>query len=161
MLREIVEGIKGEVGRDFPVIVKAGPDSPGGNGPGEVAEALRALVEVGLDGVEVSRGVAPREEIMREGVRPGQGEAYNLPHALVVKEALGRTPVILVGGVRSPGVAEAVLGRGIDAVALSRPLIREPGLPGRWLAGDPSPSACRSCNLCIKERGPVACRVKP
>lgn len=160
LLGEIVGRIKKEVGRGFPVIIKTGPDSEGGNGPPEVAEALRALVEVGLDGVEISRGVAPREEIMRKGVRAGKDEAYNLPYALKVKEVLGKIPVILVGGIRSLEGAQQALRKGMDAVALSRPLIREPGLPRRWLEGDPSPSDCLSCNLCIEERGPIRCRTK-
>jgi 2,4-dienoyl-CoA reductase-like NADH-dependent reductase (Old Yellow Enzyme family) len=40
---------------------------------------------------------------------------------------------------------------------MARPLIREPGLPKRWLSGDHAPARCISCNQCfmpgLKEGG--------
>jgi len=159
LLKEIIGGIKEACGRDFPVVVKLGPDAPkGGNDVEDIVEILRGLSEGGLDGAEISRGVAPVSEIIVEGVRPGKGEAYNLPCALEVKRGIPDLKVILVGGMRSVEVAERVLEEGIDAVAFSRPLIAEPQLPKRWEKGDHSPSKCLSCNLCFTIKEPVACR---
>lgn len=160
LLKEIVRAIKAEAGEEFAVLVKLGPDSPkGGNDEEAVVQIIKGLSEEGLDGVEISRGVAPVEEIIAEGIRAGRGEAYNLPCALRVKKALPRLPVILVGGIRSPDTAEGVLKRGIEAVAFCRPLIAEPGLVRRWASGDRTPSRCLSCNRCFKEKDTVvACR---
>jgi len=36
-----------------------------------------------------------------------------------------------------------------DLIALSRPLICEPGLLKRWHEGDRRPSRCLSCNACF------------
>ncbi len=161
LLGEIIRRIKAEVGPDFPVLVKMGPDNPpGGNGPEELLEILKALVREGLDGVELSRGIAPQQDIIREGVRPFKNEAYNLPWALKVKGNFPELPVILVGGIRSLEWAEDILRQGIDAIALSRPLIREPELPSRWMKGDRSPSRCISCNLCFTIKDPVRCRAR-
>jgi 2,4-dienoyl-CoA reductase-like NADH-dependent reductase (Old Yellow Enzyme family) len=57
---------------------------------------------------------------------------------------------MLVGGVRSLETIEAVIASGAaDYVAMSRPLIREPGLPARWAAGDRRRAACVSCSGCF------------
>ncbi len=34
-------------------------------------------------------------------------------------------------------------------VSMSRPLIREPGLIGRWKSGDRRKAECQSCNRCF------------
>jgi 2,4-dienoyl-CoA reductase-like NADH-dependent reductase (Old Yellow Enzyme family) len=47
-----------------------------------------------------------------------------------------------------------------DLVALGRPLVREPRLPGRILSGDPRPASCTSCNRCfirISQDMPIRC----
>jgi len=113
VLKEIIEGIKALAGDGFLVAVKLGVDGgKRGNGPQEVVEVLRGLAASGLHCAEISRGVAPVEEIIREGVKPGEGEAYNLEVALYVKEHLPSLPLILVGGLRSARAAQAVGRRG-------------------------------------------------
>lgn len=159
VLKEIIEGIKGFSGEGFLVAVKLGVDSgKGGNGPQEVVEVLQGLVASGLQCAEISRGVAPVEEIIREGIKPGEGEAYNLEVALYVKERLPSLPLILVGGLRSFEVVSEVIQKGIEAVALCRPLIAEPELPKRWAEGDRSPARCLSCNRCFTVKEEVFCR---
>ena len=47
-----------------------------------------------------------------------------------------------------------------DFISMARPLIREPGLPGRWERGDRREARCTSCNRCLGEidRGkPLRC----
>jgi len=59
--------------------------------------------------------------------------------------------VILVGGIRTAADAERLLREGAcDLVSLSRPLIRDPELPERWLAGEAARSGCISCNGCFR-----------
>ena len=59
-------------------------------------------------------------------------------------------PIILMGGVRNPVTADNILKDDIaDFIALSRPLIREPDLPNRWISGDVSPAHCINCNGCM------------
>lgn len=60
-------------------------------------------------------------------------------------------PLILVGGIRSPEVAERLLADGTaDYFSMSRPLIREPDLVNRGQSGDRSPARCLSDNLCFR-----------
>jgi 2,4-dienoyl-CoA reductase-like NADH-dependent reductase (Old Yellow Enzyme family) len=61
--------------------------------------------------------------------------------------------VLLVGGLRSRGVLEAVVTDGkADLVALCRPLICEPDLVRRFAAGQATAS-CVSCNACFNPAG--------
>jgi 2,4-dienoyl-CoA reductase-like NADH-dependent reductase (Old Yellow Enzyme family) len=71
---------------------------------------------------------------------------------------------MVVGGFRTYDMAEmAVADAGLDAVSMSRPLIREPNLPARWKDGDREPASCISCNKCFKpglEEGGIYCVVE-
>ncbi len=58
---------------------------------------------------------------------------------------------MLVGGIRSYGVAERLAGEGTaDYISLCRPLICEPHLISRWKSGDTRKSPCLSDNLCFR-----------
>ena len=58
---------------------------------------------------------------------------------------------MLVGGIRSYGVAEQLISEGLtDYVAMCRPFIREPGLVNRWRSGDTRKAFCVSDNGCLK-----------
>jgi len=71
---------------------------------------------------------------------------------------------MLVGGIRSIEVAEELVGSATaDCIALSRPLIREPGLIARWQQGDRRKAECVSCNQCsgaALDAGGVRCVAK-
>lgn len=76
-------------------------------------------------------------------------EAYFLSYAEKLRPLLN-IPLILVGGIRSPEAVEEVIESGAaDLVSMARPLVREPGLPNRWLNGDRQPARCVSCNRCL------------
>ena len=63
---------------------------------------------------------------------------------------MGTKPIMLVGGMRSIQKMESVLAAGTaDYFSMSRPLIREPGLPNRWASGDRRRAACVSCSGCF------------
>ncbi len=72
--------------------------------------------------------------------------------------------MMVVDGFRSYEVAEkAIKDDGMDYISMARPLIREPGLPNRWLQGDRSPAKCISCNSCFKpglEEGGIYCVIE-
>ena len=79
---------------------------------------------------------------------PGK-EAYNLELARRIKRAVN-CRIIVVGGFRSYEIVQkAIRTDRIDYVAMSRPLIREPGLANRWLQGNRNRARCISCNSCF------------
>ena len=82
--------------------------------------------------------------------RPDDPESpYFRKESAAAKRAV-RIPVILVGGVRNPATAQAIIDSGdADLISLCRPLIREPALIARWQSGDLSPAKCISCNKCM------------
>jgi len=86
----------------------------------------------------------------RINIRSKDKEAYHLPYAREIRKVID-VPLILVGGIRSLDVIEKILAEGnADFIALSRPLIRQPDLPNRWLKGIEGLTAeCISCNGCV------------
>lgn len=160
ILEEIIAGIRTSADKNFIVAVKMGiDDKDGGNTREDVVTIVRHLVPAGLDCVEISKGVVSRDVTIQEQIIPRENEAYNLDVALHVKNHIPLVPVIAVGGFRSLETINAALLQGIDAVALSRPLLREPDLFVRWTAEDHAPSKCISCSACIKRSGKVSCSV--
>lgn len=161
-IRQITAGIRAEVSRTFIVAVKIGADTqPNGNDKNDVLQIVKELIPAGLDCVEISRGYAQMDETVARNIKAHVNEAYNLDVAVYIKHQMPSLPVIVVGGFRSIEAVERALSQEIDAVALSRPLIAEPGLPLRWMQGNRSPSACVSCSKCIKGKGAVSCITKP
>jgi 2,4-dienoyl-CoA reductase-like NADH-dependent reductase (Old Yellow Enzyme family) len=178
-LAEVYRAVRREVGPTFPVLCKLNLKDFffGGLSPRESFLAAHRLAEMGLDALEISGGIyetglhttrgdpfmpLAREQknplkrlllevaLRLEAPRTGFEEAYFLPYAVELKASLP-IPLILVGGIRRPEVAEAILEAGhADLISMSRPLIREPGLPNRWLAGNREPAQCVSCNQCLR-----------
>lgn len=153
-LFEICESVRRAVGDAFPVLVKMNASDcvEGGLGVDDALWIMKELARMGVDAIEVSGGVASSADQgpSRKNIRAGQGEAYFASFAKTVREAVSPVPVMAVGGIRSFETASNLLASGAaDLVALSRPLICEPGLPNRWLGGDRAASACISCSRCF------------
>ena len=163
-LFEVYQEVRRAVGAEFPVMIKlnATDNLSGGLELDDALFAASELSAFGLDAIEVSAGTAASGRLgpARSRIKTVDQEGYNLDLALRIKAAV-KCPVLVVGGFRSYSVAEqAISEHGMDAVALSRPLIREPDLPNRWLAGDQRRAACISCNGCFKpgrEEGGIYC----
>ena len=128
--------------------INSGDFIPSGLTAQDSMTVCKACADAGMDSIEVSgNGTSVA------GIRPGVNEAYFREFA----EKLAREvsiPVILVGGHRSIRHMERVLNETeITCLSLSRPLVREPGLPNRWATGDTAPSRCVSCNMCYQTPG--------
>ena len=115
----------------------------GGLDKTESLKIAKMLADAGIDSIEVSgNGTSVA------GIRPHQGEAYFLDYAVELASMVD-IPVILVGGLRSLDVMEAVLNESnIELLSLSRPLLREPDFPNKLKDGTASESKCVSCNAC-------------
>jgi 2,4-dienoyl-CoA reductase-like NADH-dependent reductase (Old Yellow Enzyme family) len=153
VLVETVAKIREEVPVDYPVLVKLNSADYLQNGlePADSAKIAKQLEESTVDAIEVSGGTLASGEFipMRTGILNPEREAYFKKAAEALKQQLS-IPVILVGGIRSFGVAEEIVNSGAaDYVSLSRPLIREPRLISRWRSGDHRKAACISDNKCL------------
>lgn len=166
-LMEVYQQVREAVGPDYPVFIKLnGADNlDGGLELEDAIYAARKLDLAGIDAIEVSGGTpaSGAKNPARTRINKPEREAYNLDLALAIKAEVG-CPVISVGGFRSYGIAErAVAEDGVDYIAMSRPLIREPHLPHRWQHGDRTPAGCISCGGCFKpgmEEGGIYCIVE-
>jgi len=165
LLLEIIAGIKAVNGREYPVLVKINSQDflPDGLSETDLLAAGRLLEQQGLDAIEISGGTLASPDNRgpsRHGRLKPEAEGYFRTTAAKLRQAVKR-PVILVGGIRTPAVAEQLVQDGTtDLVAMSRPLIREPGLVQRWQTGDLTAATCVSCNLCFRpvmERTQVYC----
>ncbi len=152
---ETLLAIRNEVGDDFPVLVKINSEDfvDGGLSMDEMIEVCAMLERAGLDAVEISGGTlyaSGAYSSCRVGTpKTREQEVYYREAARRFKESI-KVPLLLVGGIRSPEVAEElVAGSLVDHISLCRPLIREPGLINRWRSGDRNPATCKYCNGCF------------
>ena len=145
----------------------------------ESAEYIKWLVEIGVDAVEIScgtlafslfnssRGNVPVYAFAKEMIRPFQPfarmlikiaypenkygfyENYNLWACNDIKPLMGKTPLILVGGLRSyKSMEKIVQEKQADFVSMCRPFIRQPLIVKKWSEGDFKQPTCANCNNC-------------
>ena len=166
-LLQVYQKVRDTVGANFPVFIKltASDNLDQGLTIEDAIYAAKKLSDAGIDAIEVSSGTSASgdKNPARVKINKPEKEAYNLDLAIGMKEAVS-CPVMVVGGFRSYDVAEkAIQDKGMDYIAMSRPLVREPDLPNRWLLGDHSPATCISCSRCFqpaKEEGGIYCVIE-
>jgi 2,4-dienoyl-CoA reductase-like NADH-dependent reductase (Old Yellow Enzyme family) len=156
---KIIEGIKGSLGKGFPLIVKLNSSDflPAGLILEESIEIAKALEEKGVDGIEVSGGMAEAGKgSVWKGFRKEDKEGYFVDNASKIKEALS-IPVFGLGGIRTFSVMERIINEGkADLVSMSRTFIRDPFLVQKFHNGEIQRSECISCNRCFNLRG-ISC----
>jgi 2,4-dienoyl-CoA reductase-like NADH-dependent reductase (Old Yellow Enzyme family) len=149
---------------DYPILIKVNATDyvPGGTDLESFPELAHGLVECGVDALEISGGMwdclvrreadlgfrpVPSPEA-HTGIGKPSEQSYFLPYAQRVSLGI---PLILVGGNRDVELLERIVRAGkVDFVGMCRPFLAEPGLAGRWLAGDgASGTTCVSCNSCL------------
>ncbi|GAB3262459.1 oxidoreductase [Nocardioides dilutus] len=163
---EALAAVRSEVGTDFPITLRvSGHERVAGGRPSyELARVAPRLASAGVDAFHVSGGVIDRYVTqMVNGA--DDGEALNVGAAAAVREVVD-VPVIAVGRIHDPGLAERILAQGrADFVAMGRPLLADPDLPSKLAAGTPDRiRRCISCENCIDAmelRFSVDCAVNP
>jgi len=165
-VEEIYRRSRALVGDAFPILIKINCDDflEGGINLEESKKITKSLSNIGYDAIEISSCMwetvkRKKNEIgwkptfipeSRMAVGSINEPAYHLPYAKEIKNGID-VPLILVGGVNSIDLVEEILNKGdVDFVSFSRPLIREPDLPNRWMKGiGNSTVECDYCNNCM------------
>ncbi|MDQ7778759.1 MAG: NADH:flavin oxidoreductase [Planctomycetota bacterium] len=154
-LKAVYDSVRNAVGPDFPVWAKInGMESiKGGRTVEECLAAAERLAAAGVDLIEIS-GLG--------GKKPEDEKAEGPPYYLAAAEAFRpkiKTPLSLVGGIRSLETMERLVGEtGVDLVSVARPLIRDPALPKKLAKGTVKVSSCKSCSECLKHGDePIRC----
>ena len=163
---EVVEQVRERVGANFPIIFRLSIDEfvPGGRDLEESIELCQALVDAGVDAISATAGTSTSLAKQLEPMSYPQGWRAYLASA--VKKSV-KIPVITVGVIRTPDVAERILREGnADFVAIGRGLIADPDWPRKARSGDVQEiRRCISCNRCVRQRVfddlPICCSVNP
>jgi 2,4-dienoyl-CoA reductase-like NADH-dependent reductase (Old Yellow Enzyme family) len=150
---DVLRRIQQEVGPDFPVFIKINCEDFLNNGltRDDFIQVCAMLDRTGIDAIEVSGGtlLSGKHIPFRKEITFERDQAYFRQAAKKLKARI-KTPVILVGGIRSYLLAERLLDEGYtDYLSMSRPFIREPWLIARWQSGDLRKATCISCNGCL------------
>ncbi len=175
-LLEIVQGTKERLGHDFPVTVKISGDEyiEEGLGIQEMIGIARLAEGAGIDAILVSAGTVGGKKL--EDLSQAHKFLRTLPMmtdrgclaplAAEMKRAL-RIPVITVGRINHPAVAEEIVARGqADLVAMGRALLADPHLPRKAFEGkEEEIRPCIACNEgCYKrifQQLDIRCSVNP
>ncbi|MMZ62705.1 NADPH dehydrogenase [compost metagenome] len=123
--REVIEAAKSEMPADMPLIMRISAQEyvEGGYGIKESLEFSKVYREAGVDMFHISAG---GEGPIAAWGRPGTHAAYQVPLAREIKHTLD-IPVIAVGRLDEPALANAVIGQGdADLVAVGRGMLRNP-----------------------------------
>jgi 2,4-dienoyl-CoA reductase-like NADH-dependent reductase (Old Yellow Enzyme family) len=170
----VVRAVREAVGEGYPVFCRMHSVEclEGGLSSEEAVLAAQALVQAGVDVIDASG-------IGQASLGQWQGQPFLNASSLLPKEAAGGAfaasagriraavgvPVITVGKLSEPGVAQAVLDAGqADLIALARPLIADPRAAAKLLAGqDAGIVRCKECLACFAaiRKGPIRCSMNP
>ena len=151
-IEEIYEAMRKEVVGAFPIMVKMNADDfiEGGLTPAESLRIAKRLQAIGISAIEISGGMFESGKMtVRPNIEKEEQEAYFREAAgLFARELF--IPVMIVGGIRTKSIAEDILQKGdADLISFSRPLIREPDLPLKFMQGKER-ADCISCNNCMR-----------
>ena len=165
LLVEVLGAVKEAAGMDFPITLRISgyERAPAGRPIHDTASVAPRLVEAGVDAFHVSGGVIdPLTTQMVTGSR--FGSAHNVSAAEALKEVVD-VPVMTVGRIHDPVVAESILEQGrADLIVMGRPLLADPELPNKARSGATREiRRCISCQNCIDsmEAGRATCAVNP
>lgn len=151
LIEEVLGQIKSRAGRDFPVTLSISgyERMPGGRALDDTQRLAPQLVAAGIDAFRVSGGISDALVTMMVG-RSDYGPAHNIAQAEAIKNVVD-VPVILVGRIHDPELAEDILANGqADLIAMARPLLADPYLPQKVIDGTPERiRRCISCESCI------------
>ncbi|MGQ9497439.1 MAG: oxidoreductase [Desulfotomaculales bacterium] len=146
---EVVAKVREKVGPDFPVIYRLSAVEfvPGGLTMEETAVFAQRLVEAGVNAIHVSAGIYASSAMIIPPMAVPRG--CHVQYAAAIREATGaRVPVIAVGRIKDPAMAERILQEGkADLVAMGRALLADPDLPRKAAEGRPDDiRKCIACN---------------
>ena len=128
--KEIIRAVKETCGSDFPVSCRVSGEEriPGGLSLQETIVIAKELERAGADAIHVSTGtVASIPWLIGPAALPG---GFNLKAAKAIKQAV-HIPVICVGRMTDPLLAEYALEETADFVSFGRASIADPELPNK------------------------------
>jgi 2,4-dienoyl-CoA reductase-like NADH-dependent reductase (Old Yellow Enzyme family)/thioredoxin reductase len=164
--REIIREVRGRVGKDFPISFKISAQEfvPDGLTTEESISILRLIVAEGVDVVQVSAGNDATPEWICQPMF--MKKACLVDSAEKIKAALKDIPIMVVGRINDPLIAEEIISAGkADLVCMGRGLLADPELPRKAHEGRLEDiRICIACNTCMQSifrKGRIECLVNP
>jgi 2,4-dienoyl-CoA reductase-like NADH-dependent reductase (Old Yellow Enzyme family) len=163
---EVVEAVRGAVGKDVPVGLRVSADErlEGGLTVPDMVEICADVTAAGrLDYLSVSNGTHESYAGLVSTAASGMGALAD--YAAAVKPHV-EIPVLAVGRLHTGEAAEAVLAAGkADLVGMLRAVIADPEAPNKFAAGeDADVRPCIAVNHCLKRvhlSAEIRCAVNP
>ena len=161
---EVLESVRSSVGQDFPIICRLSGDEyvDGGLKIEETKEIAVILEREGADALHISACNAVSGYLNHPPYYVEEGIFVHLAQGI---KSVVDIPVITVGRIRNPAMAEEVLQEGkADLISMGRALIADPHMPSKAKEGRLKEiTPCISCNRCIQtlRKGAVRCAVNP
>ena len=151
LLLETLAAVRAAVGSDFPITVSLSgyERSPGGREINESQALAQLLVDAGADAFRISGGST--DGLVSQMVMGSDyPDGANVTAARAIKQAVD-VPVIVVGRIHTPELAEQILQEGsADLIAMGRPFLADPQWPAKAKAGRSEDiRRCISCETCI------------
>jgi len=160
---DAIKAMRAAVGDSYLIFYRLGA---WGGRPGDTTleEACKFAVELekaGVDCLDIS--------VAKPGASPVPGPDQppgTYVHLAAAVKRCVRVPVIAVGRINNPDLAESILAEGkADLIAVGRQLIADPCWPQKMAAGQPADvRPCLSCNVCLDslwEGKGLQCSVNP
>lgn len=146
---EVIKEVRQAVGDDFPIIFRLSAEEyvDGGLTLSDAICIAKELVRAGVNAINVSGGIRESAAMVTPPMAVPQG-CY-VEHAASIKAAIGgKVPVIVVGRIKEPALAEEIISEGkADLVAMGRALIADPELPNKIMKGELDEiRKCIGCN---------------
>jgi len=161
---EVLNSVRNRLGPDFPIICRLSGDEyvEGGLRIEETKQMAKILEKKGADALHISACNAASAYLNHPPYYVEEGVFVHLAQAI---KSVVNIPVITVGRIRDPVMAEEVLREGkADLVSMGRALIADPHMPRKAREGHfEEIIPCISCNRCIQSirKGSLQCAVNP
>lgn len=163
--KEIVEEIRKRIGKEFPISFKISAQEfvPNGLTVEESIQIIKILIDAGIDMVQVSAGCDATPEWICQPMY--MKKACLADSAGEIKKAID-IPVLSVGRINDPLIAEEILAKGLaDLICMGRAILADPELPKKIKEGRLNEiNRCIACNNCMESifrRGRIECLVNP
>jgi len=165
---EVISAVRTVVGTSFPIILRLSADElvKGGITLEETKKMACLFEQAGVDALHISVGnyasYAQGKMIPPMAVDDGVLVSY----ASEIKRLVS-IPVIVVGKIRTPQMAEAIIkNKEADFIALGRTLLADPQWPnkvkeGKWNEVNPCIACNQGCISCLFANQDVQCTVNP
>jgi 2,4-dienoyl-CoA reductase-like NADH-dependent reductase (Old Yellow Enzyme family)/thioredoxin reductase len=150
-LLEILELTRDKVGSDYPILCRINGDDyiEGGLTLEETKRIAQMLEAAGVDALHISGGIYDSPVPVTTG--PMALPRGNMVHLAAGIKKVVNVPVIAVGRINDPELAETILQEGkADLVSMGRALLADPELPMKAAAGALDDiRKCTACDECI------------